>query len=78
LYQEHKLDEEGFATDLSLQYMQKLPVYCNEVNANKYRARAIFLDTDQAPTDAIRSAKYRRAFSDDNFILGGHWKLGIS
>ena len=67
---EHGIDPNGhYHGDNDLQ-LERIDVYYNEVNGNRYVPRAILVDLEPGTMDSVRSSPYGQLFRPDNFVFG--------
>lgn len=67
---EHGIDANGhYHGDNDLQ-LERIEVYYNEANGNRYVPRAVLVDLEPGTMDAVRSSPYGRLFRPDNFVFG--------
>lgn len=50
--------------------LERIDVYYNEVNGNKYVPRAVLVDLEPGTMDSVRSSPYGKLFRPDNFVYG--------
>jgi len=50
--------------------LERINVYFNEANGNRYVPRAILIDLEPGTMDAVRQSPYGRLFRPDNFVFG--------
>ncbi|XP_034934664.1 tubulin beta chain-like [Chelonus insularis] len=67
---EHGIDPNGaYKGDSDLQ-LERINVYYNVANTEKYVPRAILIDLEPGTMDAVRSGPYGQLFRPDNFVFG--------
>jgi len=67
---EHGIDANGaYVGDTDLQ-LERIDVYFNEANGQKYVPRAVLVDLEPGTMDAVRSGAFGNLFRPDNFIFG--------
>lgn len=67
---EHGIDPNGhYHGDSDLQ-LERIDVYYNEVNNDKYVPRAILIDLEPGTMDSVRSSPYGQLFRPDSFVYG--------
>ncbi|KAI0979900.1 hypothetical protein GJ496_001767 [Pomphorhynchus laevis] len=67
---EHGIDENGnYVGDSDLQ-LERISVYYNEAEDNKYVPRAVLIDLEPGTMDSIRNSSYGKLFRPDNFVFG--------
>jgi len=67
---EHGIDNSGiYKGDNALQ-LERINVYYNEANGNKYVPRAVLVDLEPGTMDAIRSSPYGELFRPDSYVYG--------
>lgn len=50
--------------------MERIDVYYNEANGNKYVPRAVLVDLEPGTMDSVRQSPYGQLFRPDNFVYG--------
>ena len=50
--------------------LERIDVYYNEVNGNKYVPRAVLVDLEPGTMDSVRSSPFGHLFRPDNFVYG--------
>lgn len=50
--------------------LERVNVYYNEVNGNKYVPRAVLIDLEPGTMDSVRQSPYGQLFRPDNFVFG--------
>ncbi|KAL2783791.1 Tubulin/FtsZ, GTPase domain-containing protein [Aspergillus keveii] len=78
---EHGLDGSGIYNGTSDLQLERMNVYFNQANANKYVPRAVLVDLEPGTMDAIRGGPFGQLFRPDNFIFaqagaGNNWAKG--
>jgi tubulin beta len=67
---EHAIDPNGhYQGDNDLQ-LERIDVYYNEVNGNRYVPRAVLVDLEPGTMDSVRQSPYGKLFRPDNFVFG--------
>ncbi|KAF9584916.1 Tubulin beta-2 chain [Lunasporangiospora selenospora] len=67
---EHGIGKDGiYGGDSDLQ-LERINVYYNEANANKYVPRAVLVDLEPGTIDAVRSGEFGQLFRPDNYAFG--------
>ncbi|CRL07770.1 CLUMA_CG020724, isoform A [Clunio marinus] len=67
---EHGIDPNGhYHGDTDLQ-LERINVYYNEVNGNRYVPRSVLVDLEPGTMDSVRSSPYGKLFRPDNFVFG--------
>lgn len=67
---EHGIDPNGmYHGDNDLQ-LERIDVYYNEANNNKYVPRAVLIDLEPGTMDSVRSSPFGALFRPDNFVYG--------
>ncbi|KAL6866651.1 tubulin beta-2 chain [Trichoderma chlorosporum] len=67
---EHGLDSNGIYGGSSELQLERMNVYFNEANNNKYVPRAVLVDLEPGTMDAVRAGPFGQLFRPDNFIFG--------
>ncbi|KDQ11452.1 hypothetical protein BOTBODRAFT_114377 [Botryobasidium botryosum FD-172 SS1] len=67
---EHGIDKDGQYVGNSDLQLDKISVYYNEVNHQKYVPRAVLVDLESGTMNAIRSSNLGHLFRPDNFVYG--------
>lgn len=50
--------------------LERIDVYYNEVNGNRYVPRAILVDLEPGTMDSVRASPFGQLFRPDNFVYG--------
>jgi tubulin beta len=50
--------------------LERINVYYNEVNSNRYVPRAVLVDLEPGTMDSVRASPYGKLFRPDNFVFG--------
>ena len=67
---EHGITQQGIYQGTLDVQLERLNVYYNEVQENKYVPRAILADLEPGTMEAARSSRYGEIYHPDNFIFG--------
>lgn len=65
---EHGINPVGQYEGDSLDQLDKVNVFFNEVRQNHYVPRAVLVDLEPGTMDAIRGGPYGKVFRPDNFV----------
>ncbi|XP_073816026.1 beta-Tubulin at 97EF [Musca autumnalis] len=67
---EHGIDPNGNYYGENDMQLERINVYYNEANNNKYVPRAVLIDLEPGTMDAVRQSPYGHLFRPDNFVFG--------
>ncbi|OXN08401.1 hypothetical protein CDV58_02164 [Aspergillus fumigatus] len=67
---EHGLDGSGHYNGSSDLQLERMNVYFNEANGDKYVPRAVLVDLEPGTMDAVRAGPFGELFRPDNFVFG--------
>ena len=67
---EHGINPTGEYTGTSDLQLERINVYFNEANENRYVPRAVCVDLEPGTIDALRASPYGQIFRPDNFVFG--------
>jgi len=67
---EHGIDKDGQYIGNNQLQLDRISVYYNEVNHQKYVPRAVLVDLESGTMNAIRSSSLGHLFRPDNFVYG--------
>ncbi|CAJ0586318.1 unnamed protein product, partial [Mesorhabditis spiculigera] len=67
---EHGIQPDGQYQGESELQRERLDVYYNEANGNKYVPRAVLVDLEPGTMDSVRAGPYGQLFRPDNFVFG--------
>lgn len=67
---EHGIDPTGHYHGENDLQLERIDVYYNEVNGNRYVPRAVLVDLEPGTMDSVRSSPYGGLFRPDNFVYG--------
>ena len=67
---EHGIDPTGIWNGDSDLQRERLEVYYNEANNDKYFPRAVLVDLEPGTMDAVRSGPFGEIFKPDCFVFG--------
>lgn len=79
--EEHGIDPQGMYKGDSPLQLERINVYFNESQGNRYVPRAVLVDLEPGTMDTIRSAPFGAMFRPDNFVnglngAGNNWAKG--
>ncbi|XP_013099722.1 tubulin beta chain isoform X2 [Stomoxys calcitrans] len=67
---EHGIDPNGMYYGENDMQLERVNVYYNEANNNKYVPRAVLIDLEPGTMDSVRQSPYGNLFRPDNFVFG--------
>lgn len=67
---EHGIDPNGMYYGENDMQLERVNVYYNEVNNNKYVPRAVLIDLEPGTMDSVRQSPYGHLFRPDNYVFG--------